>query len=145
LIGTDVREPPEDTIDSTQFTFCKADVSKWAELLGVFKKTVGLHGRIDHVYANAGIGPKNDYVNIEVDDDGDPKEPTSSVLDVNLKGVINTATLGVHYIRQNPNKGSVVINASTTGLMRFRGVDYCEFCLPFPSSGAFVIPMKQPT
>ncbi|KAI3319893.1 putative 15-hydroxyprostaglandin dehydrogenase [Xylariaceae sp. AK1471] len=128
VIGADVREPPEDAVSSssTQFTFHKTDVSKWNELLGLFKKTMELHGRIDHVYANAGIAPKTDYVSmgIEFDDNGDLKEPTSLVLDINLKGVINTTTLGVHYIRQNANGGSVVVNASITGLIRFRNVDY---------------------
>lgn len=125
-------EPPlEDTASSAQqqFTFQKTDVSKWDELLALFKKAMELHGRIDHVYANAGIGPKTDYVsNLQLDDNGDPREPTSLTLDINLKGVINTATLAVHYIRQGAGGGSVVINASSTGLFRFRNVDYGE-CL----------------
>ncbi|RWA12559.1 hypothetical protein EKO27_g2572 [Xylaria grammica] len=125
VIGSDLHEPPEGAVSSAQFTFHNANVAEWQDLLGLFKKAIELHGRVDHVFSNAGIGPLANYVSgIELDGNGDPKEPTSLVLDVNLKGAINTATLGVHYIRQNPNGGSIVINISSTGLQRFRAVDY---------------------
>ncbi|KAI1195697.1 short chain dehydrogenase [Nemania serpens] len=125
VIGTDLHEPAEGVVTSAQFTFQNGNVAEWQHLVEIFKTALELHGRVDHVFANAGIGPSTDYVSgIELDKNGDPREPTSATLDVNLKGVINTATLGVHYIRQNPSSGSVVINASATGLQRFRGVDY---------------------
>ncbi|KAK5625598.1 hypothetical protein RRF57_001314 [Xylaria bambusicola] len=125
VIGADLHEPPEGAVNSAQFTFYKADVTKWQDLVGLFKKAIELHGRVDHVLANAGVAPRTNYVNgIELDENGDPKEPTGFVLDVNLKGTINTATLAIHYIRKNPSGGSVVVNSSATGLHRFRGVDY---------------------
>ncbi|KAI0535004.1 short chain dehydrogenase [Xylaria digitata] len=125
VIGADLREPEEGAVSSAQFTFHNTNVAKWQDLVGLFKKAIELHGRVDHVFANAGVGPVADYVSgIELDDNGDPKEPTSLVLDVNLKGTINTATLAIHYIRQNSNGGSIVINNSATALQRFRAVDY---------------------
>ncbi|KAI8627599.1 putative 15-hydroxyprostaglandin dehydrogenase [Xylariaceae sp. FL1651] len=124
VIGADLREPPEGAVNSAQFNFCKADVTVWKDLLELFKTTIARHGRIDHVYANAGITPRTNYVDIELDDNGDPKEPTSAVLDVNLKGVINTVTLAVHYLRQGAGGGSIVITSSVAGLQRFRAVDY---------------------
>ncbi|KAI0409354.1 short chain dehydrogenase [Xylaria palmicola] len=125
VVSTDLQEAAEGAVSSPQFAFHRADVTAWRDLVGVFKKAVELHGRVDHVFANAGIGPKTDYVDgIELDESGDPKEPTHVSLDVNLKGVIDTATLGIHYIRRNAGGGSVVVNSSTTGLQRFRGVDY---------------------
>ncbi|KAI0190721.1 hypothetical protein EV127DRAFT_79136 [Xylaria flabelliformis] len=126
VIGSDLNEPAEDAaLSSAQFSFHRANITKWQDLVGLFKKTIELHGRVDHVFANAGMGPKVDYVSdIKLDDNGDPKEPTSIVLDVNLKGTVNTATLAVHYIRQNPSGGSVVVNCSVTGFQRFRSVDY---------------------
>ncbi|KAI0912472.1 short chain dehydrogenase [Ustulina deusta] len=125
VVSADLREPAEGAVSSPQFTFYKANVTKWQELVGLFKKTIELHGQVDHVFSNAGVGPETNYINgIELDDNGDPKEPNSVVLDVNLKGAINTATLAIHYIRQNPSGGSLVINSSSTGFQRFRAVDY---------------------
>ncbi|KAJ3576843.1 hypothetical protein NPX13_g3579 [Xylaria arbuscula] len=138
VIGADLQEPPEGTVSSAQFTFHKTDVTKWHELVGLFKKAIELHGHVDHVLANAGVGPRTNYVNgIELDDNGDPKEPTSFTLDVNLKGTINTATLAIHYMRQNPDGGSLVINSSATGLQRFRAVDYGK-CLPHHIRGCII-------
>ncbi|KAI1150403.1 short chain dehydrogenase [Nemania diffusa] len=126
VIGSDLHPPPDGAVASPHFTFQVANVSSWPDLVAVFKTALSLHGRVDHVFANAGMGPRTDYVSgIELDEHGDPQEPTSIVLDVNLKGAINTTALAVHYIRQNPRgTGSVVINASATGLQRFRSVDY---------------------
>ncbi|KAI0467311.1 major facilitator superfamily domain-containing protein [Xylaria cf. heliscus] len=126
VIGGDLCKPAEGAIPSSaQFSFHAIDVVEWGSLVGLFKEAIELHGRVDHVFANAGMGPVANYVSgIELDDNGDPKEPIDIVLDVNLKGTINTATLAVHYIRQNPNSGSIVVNCSTTGLQRFRAVDY---------------------
>jgi NAD(P)-dependent dehydrogenase (short-subunit alcohol dehydrogenase family) len=126
VVGGDLAEPPESSSDN--FTFLKTNVAEWQDQVRLFKETLKLHGHIDHVYANAGVGTRTNYVDgIELDENGDPKEPTSFVLDVNLKGVIHTATLAVHYLRrEDGGQGrSIVINASVTGLARFRAVDYC--------------------
>ncbi|KAI0453918.1 short chain dehydrogenase [Xylaria acuta] len=126
VVGSDLSEPAEGAVSSSaQFSFHPANITEWQGQVGLFKKAIELHGRVDHVFANAGMRPVTDYVSgIELDDNGDPKQPTGIVLDVNLKGTINTTTLAVHYIRQNPNGGSIVVNCSTTGLQRFRCVDY---------------------
>ncbi len=83
VVSADLREPAEGAVSSPQFTFYKANVTKWQELVGLFKKTIELHGQVDHVFSNAGVGPETNYINgIELDDNGDPKEPNSVVLDV---------------------------------------------------------------
>ena len=51
-------------------------------------------------------------------------EPTHMTLDVNLKGVLNTVALGLHYLRKHEHGGSVVITASASSFQRFRLVDY---------------------
>lgn len=115
--------PPAASADKN-VTFIKTDVSKWADLLALFKKTKEIHGRIDHVFANAGLGPRADYFSTEVDENGDLKEPTYDLLDVSLKGVMNTTTLAIYYFRQQPEGGSVVINGSVMGIQRCRAADY---------------------
>ncbi|KAF7553710.1 hypothetical protein G7Z17_g3461 [Cylindrodendrum hubeiense] len=106
------------------YTFVETNVSVWADLVALFKKAKETYGRIDHVFANAGVGPRTDYLATEVDDNGDLKEPSSLLLDISLKGVINTATLAINYLRQQPEGGSIVINGSSTALQRLRAVDY---------------------
>ncbi|RYP48178.1 hypothetical protein DL768_005878 [Monosporascus sp. mg162] len=123
VINADVQ-PPIEPVDSPRFTFVKTSVTVWAELVALFKETKALHGRIDHVFANAGIGPRANYLATDVDEKGDLKEPTHELLDVNLKGVMNTVTLAIYYMRQQPGGGSIVINGSSTGMQRFRAVDY---------------------
>lgn len=41
-------------------------------------------------------------------------------------GVVNTAALAIHYIKQQPEGGSIVLLGSSTGLHPVRGVDYCK-------------------
>ncbi|RYP68523.1 hypothetical protein DL771_006600 [Monosporascus sp. 5C6A] len=123
VVNADVQ-PPTEPVDSPLFTFVETNVKIWAELVVLFKKTKELHGRIDHVFANAGIGPRANYLATDVDEKGDLKEPTHELLDVSLKGVINTVTLAIYYMRQQPGGGSIVINGSSTGMQRLRAVDY---------------------
>jgi NAD(P)-dependent dehydrogenase (short-subunit alcohol dehydrogenase family) len=102
----------------------KTNVAVWSELIALFKATKDAYGRVDHVFANAGVGPRANYLSTEVDENGDLKEPSYELLDVSLKGVINTATLALHYMREQPAGGSIVINGSSTGIQRLRAVDY---------------------
>ncbi|EXM15829.1 hypothetical protein FOTG_15864 [Fusarium oxysporum f. sp. vasinfectum 25433] len=44
------------------YEFIKTDITKWEELLVLFNKAKETHGRIDHVFANAGISLRADYL-----------------------------------------------------------------------------------
>ncbi|KAI0157687.1 short chain dehydrogenase, partial [Xylariaceae sp. FL1272] len=122
VVGGDTEEPGESKRE--RFAFVQTDVSKWGDLVKLFKEAMRRFGGVDHVHANAGIGPRADYINLSLDENGDPIEPTSITLDVNLKAVIDTTTLGMHYIRQSQRAGSVVITSSVKALQRSRIVDY---------------------
>jgi NAD(P)-dependent dehydrogenase (short-subunit alcohol dehydrogenase family) len=78
------------------------------------------------VFANAGIGPRANYLALEVDEKGDLMEPNRDTLDVNLNSVINTATLAVHYLKEQAEGGSVVLMGSSTSLHPVRAADYCK-------------------
>ncbi|KAG8157350.1 hypothetical protein KVR01_012734 [Diaporthe batatas] len=121
VVNADIAPPAE---SDKNVTFIKTDVSKWADLTALFKKTKEIHGRIDHVFANAGLGPRADYFSTEVDENGDLKEPSYDLLDVSLRGVMNTTTLAIYYFRQQPEGGSVVINGSVMAIQRCRAADY---------------------
>lgn len=114
--------------------FHPTNVASWPDLQALFAAALARHGgRLDHVFANAGIsGPGTTYL----DDAFDPAtgallEPPSITYDVNFKGVINTAYLGLHHMRhqhqqQQPGRGggSVVCTSSAVCFQRFRFVDY---------------------
>lgn len=101
-------------------------MTQWANLLAPFKRAIDLHGRIDHAFANAGIATAANYLEDKLDDNGQLTEPSTLVFDVNLKAVINTAYIGMHYMRkQDPPGGSVIMTASASSFQRFRVADYC--------------------
>lgn len=99
-------------------------MTSWAALNTLFKKAKEVYGRIDYILANAGIGPRADYLALETGEDEDPKEPNHTVLDINFKSVVNTACLGAHYLKQQPEGGSIVLVGSSTALDAVRAIDY---------------------
>lgn len=131
VVNGDVSPPASPP--SASYTYVQADVSNWASLNALFRKAKDLHARIDHVFANAGLGFRADYLATELDGNGDLKEPSHAALDVGMRGVINTGTLAIYYIRQQPEGGSIVVNASVMGIQRCRAVDYGGGPLRFPS------------
>lgn len=104
----------------------KTDVTQWTDLSNVFKETKEKYGRIDHVFANAGINGRANYLNLQTDpESGEPLEPSHGTYDVNLKAVVNTVSLAVHYMQQqDPKGGSIVATGSASSFQPFRETDY---------------------
>lgn len=121
VVSADVQPPPA----TGNFLFVKTDVRSWTDLTKLFKTAKGKHGRVDFVFANAGIGPRANYLALELDESGDPKAPNQDTMDINLNSVVNTATLAAHYI-DKAEGGSIVLMGSSTGLHPVRAIDYCE-------------------
>uniref|UniRef100_L2FFT5 Short chain dehydrogenase n=1 Tax=Colletotrichum fructicola (strain Nara gc5) TaxID=1213859 RepID=L2FFT5_COLFN len=113
VVNADIQPPPQQH-EAASYTFVKTDVTLWADQIALFKKTKEVYGRVDHVFANAGMGPNANYLSTEVDENGDLKEPSHALLDVSLKGVMHTATIAIFHMRQQAEGGSIVINGSTT-------------------------------
>lgn len=90
------------------FHFYRCNVASWAEQLAVFDTI----GRIDMVFANAGVSELHDYFTHESLADG--KEPDyAGVMGVNLMGVLHTVTLARRSMRAHGvREGSVVITTS---------------------------------
>lgn len=95
--------------------------------MSLFKLAKEKFGRIDYVFANAGISPRANYLQLETLEDGDLKEPNYDLVDIMLKGVMNTATLGVHYLKQQDEGGAIVLMGSSTSLQPLRAPDYCKY------------------
>ncbi|KAH8632207.1 hypothetical protein IG631_13890 [Alternaria alternata] len=122
VFACDVNPLPEP--ESSSVPFLKADVSSWKEQLDVFKATEKEYGKIDQVFANAGIGKSTTLLDDSVDENGDLLAPMLDTININLIGVIYTVKLAIHYIQKNPNGGSIVITASGSSFQRFPVEDY---------------------
>lgn len=90
----------------------------------MFKAAEKEYGKIDHVFANAGISPTITLLEDDVDENGDLLPPKMNTLNVNLTGCLYTVKLGIHYLKKNPNGGSIVITASGSSFARFPATDY---------------------
>ncbi|KAK5133168.1 hypothetical protein LTR08_008104 [Meristemomyces frigidus] len=122
VINGDLAPPP---LEHDNLAFVKTDVTHWADLKALFARAKDLHGRIDHVFANAGISGRADYLEDALDAAGELLEPATQTFDVNLRGMVNTTYLGMHYMRhQRLPGGSVVLTASASSFQRFRVADY---------------------
>lgn len=111
----DINEPSIASVGDAEgwqtwpaFHFHRCDVASWAEQLAAFDTI----GRIDMVFANAGVSEPHDYFTHESIAEG--KEPSyAGVMGVNLMGVLHTVTLARRSIRAHGVKdGSVVITTS---------------------------------
>jgi NAD(P)-dependent dehydrogenase (short-subunit alcohol dehydrogenase family) len=86
------------------------DVTQTADLRRAVERAASEFGRLDVLFANAGIGFSGELVETS-DDDWD------RVMDVNAKGVFLSARESVRQmLTQSPPGGSVVINGSISGL-----------------------------
>ncbi|KAF2127772.1 NAD(P)-binding protein [Dothidotthia symphoricarpi CBS 119687] len=90
----------------------------------MFKAAQEMYGKIDHVFANAGIQPTISLLEDDTDENGDLMPPKLNTINVNLLGCMYTVKLGIHYLKKNPKGGSVVLTASGSSFTRFPATDY---------------------
>ncbi|KAF2242178.1 NAD(P)-binding protein [Trematosphaeria pertusa] len=104
---------------SLNATFHQSNVTNDTSLAAIFKTVYAKHNRLDFVFANAGIAEHaNFFEPQEVDDDPVlPVKGLHAIVDINLKSVITTSYLALHYMRKSPGKDkSLVMTASCGGL-----------------------------
>lgn len=98
----------------------KVDVTDYKALGAVYQNVFKADGKLDFVFANAGIVERRNFYDIEPSTGtAPPEEPNLSSLTVNLNGVINTTHLAMYYMRLSPHKGqgaSIVMTASCGGI-----------------------------
>ncbi|KAL4999260.1 hypothetical protein BDV10DRAFT_184423 [Aspergillus recurvatus] len=129
--------PSHSADDSRNLLSVQTDVSNWTSLRNLFIRGVEQFGVIDHVFANAGIGPRSNFIEEVFEDKvGNEKllaPPDLRVLDVNLIGAIYTMRLGVYYLRRTGYSGrggetepspSITISASASSFQDFSAADY---------------------
>lgn len=123
MVAGDLSPVP---IEHENLSFQKTDITSWQDLQALFGLAQERHDKVDHVFANAGIPGRTIFIEDKVDENGLLLEPDLKVIDVNLKGTIFTATLGLHYIKKH-GKGSIVITASASSFQRFGFTDYSMY------------------
>jgi NAD(P)-dependent dehydrogenase (short-subunit alcohol dehydrogenase family) len=101
--------PPSDPVPSGMH-FYKCNTTSWTDLL----RLVDSIPRLDMVFANAGVSEEKNYFADTFDADGKLEDPGFSVLDVNLRGVLNVVKLGWSKMRRDGVHGSIVLTTSAT-------------------------------
>ena len=97
--------------------FHKCNVTDYKDQAGVFDSVHKSTGRLDFVYANAGIVERFSFY--EKHEQSPPPEINQARIDVNLKGVVITSYLAQHYFRlskESYGKGTqILIMTSSCG------------------------------
>ncbi|KAH7116541.1 hypothetical protein B0J13DRAFT_590375 [Dactylonectria estremocensis] len=104
------------TLEVKNSTFTAVDVTSWPSLSTAFDSVFKAQGRLDFVFANAGIIQMHNFYK-RVDTLPPPELPQTSI-DINLKAVIDTSYLAQHYFRANPpgiSDAVLIMTASIAG------------------------------
>lgn len=104
-----------DNADCSRAQYTHCDVSSWQSLSALFKSVFERHGHIDIVVANAGIVERKEFLDDEVTETGELKEPDLSVLNVNLVGCMFTGKLALWWFKKNPTPGGALVMISSVG------------------------------
>ncbi|EXJ78181.1 hypothetical protein A1O3_09342 [Capronia epimyces CBS 606.96] len=104
---------PTPTGEQTQTTgksdsiFIEVDVSDFKALGNAFVRAWEHYGRLDFVFANAGIIDRQSFYAVQQSDSaGLPPPLNMDVLKVDLDAVISTCYLAQHFFRKNKNKNT---------------------------------------
>ena len=107
----------EDSIGENA-VYIKTDVSKLEDMENAAKLAKEKFGRIDVLFANAGIMPGSNIAELKVDD-------WNSMIDINIKGVLNSIA-GVYPEFLGNKKGHVIVTSSMAGIRHVPGnAVYC--------------------
>ncbi|KAI1800540.1 3-beta-hydroxysteroid dehydrogenase [Daldinia bambusicola] len=113
VIGEEAVEP-----ELTKCAFHKVDVASWESLSSAFDAVFKAEGRLDFVFANAGVMEKGKFFERH-NTSLPPPEPEELSIDINFKGVIKTSYLAQHYFRANANGSNdcvLVMTSSVAGI-----------------------------
>jgi NAD(P)-dependent dehydrogenase (short-subunit alcohol dehydrogenase family) len=109
--------------------FHAVNVTSYESLSGAFEAAFKVGGRLDFVFANAGIVERHSFYEMpKTEGAAPPPPPNLLTLDVNLNAVVTTAYLALHYFRLSPNRSqdaSLVMTASCGGLVcRYQQISF---------------------
>lgn len=124
------------TSEPSRTKFVQCDVTEWDDQARLFKEAAAISpsGKIHYVIANAGITNRDDVFSFDGADQG-PHRPDLKIIDVNLKGVLYTAKLAMHYFvlqngqtpRQSQEDTCLILISSGAGFLDVpRSPQYCS-------------------
>lgn len=95
--------------EEPKLSFAKVDVSSWESLASAFDRIFTSEGRLDFVFANAGILQMQSFYDLNVT--SPPSEISQLSIDINLKAVVSTTYLARHYFLNpaNPCRDPVLV------------------------------------
>ncbi|KAF1993632.1 NAD(P)-binding protein [Amniculicola lignicola CBS 123094] len=115
--------------DPHRAKYFPTNITSWDDMKDLFQRAERVFGQVDIVIANAGMMESKGFFEFEEEDGGDLKEPVDAyrVIDVNLKGTMNTLRLAMYHMFSNPldsdgSRGSIILIASTSGYFGGTGV-----------------------
>lgn len=79
-------------------------------------------GHVDMVFANAGISERKNYFTENLDENGNLEEPPSTLIDVNLTGVLYAIKLSWFAMKKQKTGGSIVITTSATAYVPWQSL-----------------------
>lgn len=117
LLDLNAERGREAAKEVTNSTFHQTNVTDYNALATVFQSVWEQERRLDFVFANAGIVERFSFYESHPTD-GPPPAPDLTVVDINLKSVINTSWIAQHYFRQSEESENknLVMTASCGGL-----------------------------
>ncbi|KAJ4296318.1 hypothetical protein N0V90_006363 [Kalmusia sp. IMI 367209] len=127
VVFGDVNEAPARELEAglgpaVRFQYC--DTSSYTSQLDLFALAEQIYGRVDVVVANAGVAIHKDIFEAGSDIS---VEPSMREVDINLKGPIFTARIGMHHLRKNGSRngkggGDLVLVSSIAGFKESGGL-----------------------
>lgn len=97
--------------------FVKTDVSSWDSQAALFKAAYAWGGKIDTLFANAGIFDRDNLMTgLKAAKGAEPQKPDTTPIEVNQIAVAYGVQLFLHYAGQSGRRGGkIVVTASLSG------------------------------
>ncbi|KAJ5729783.1 uncharacterized protein N7483_004291 [Penicillium malachiteum] len=129
VVVGDMSTPNPPFQETDKLKFLEVNVIKWESLRNLFVEAEKWQGRIDHVFANAGVSPSEDFLDVKLDEAGQLQPPNYRTIDVNFTAVINTIHLAKAYMTElgthkTAGAASIVLAASASSFQNFTTPDY---------------------
>ncbi|KAL4924961.1 uncharacterized protein BDV17DRAFT_198535 [Aspergillus undulatus] len=115
VFGDIAQEPARElvvSLNSANVTFVPCNTTSYKSQLTLFRTAFEKYGRIDIVIAIAGVANPKSIFDPESDIN---EEPSMLEIEVNTIGSLYTARIGMHYLRQNPEGGDLILMSSIIG------------------------------
>lgn len=105
--------------------YYQCDLTSWKAVRAGFEAAFAFFGRLDTVVANVGINERGfQFFNGVLDSEGKLKEPDLSVMDVTFTANAFTVKLGIYYLQQNEQGGTIIMTSSFAGYLGNAGAPF---------------------